>query len=135
MLRRVHFRDMTGIDLHDACVHAVRKAASTREPAAVKQLHRTWDAVLSGGPYDTNFVIVDDGVEAVCYGEDRSALKLLAHELLDATISVNINARSRLIHQEYLRTAKHGARHTYQLPLPDTEAVTALGHCAFETAV
>jgi hypothetical protein len=59
-------------------------------------------------------------------GEDRSALELLADERLDATISVNVNARSRFIHQQDLRAAKHGACHTYQLPLPDAEAVTAL---------
>jgi hypothetical protein len=71
-------------------------------------------------PHHANFIIVNDGVQTMCDGEDCLVLKLFAYELLDTTISVNINARSRFIHQQNLRTAKHGTS-----PLTDTERIAA----------
>ena len=65
-------------------------------------------------------VIVEDGVEAVCDGDDSAVGKLGADCLLDEVISLQVDSSRSLVQYQDLGLAQQGPSEAHQLTLANT---------------
>ena len=127
-----------------ACTHA-RTHTCTQPHACIPHLQPKitahWLAKLAAGLYHAHtharthahthahtharthtrsLVIVQDGVEAMGYGENRAVPKLGTNRLLDEVIRFHVNGRSGFIQHKNLCLAQKSSGQADQLTLPNT---------------
>ena len=66
--------------------------------------------------------VVHDGVQPVCYREDRALFELITDRQLDERVHLEVDGRRRFVEDEDLRLSEQGPREADQLSLADTEA-------------
>ena len=74
-----------------------------------------------------SLVIVHDGVETMCDGEDGAVSKLCADGLLNEVISLEVHSSSGLIQDQDFGLAEQSSGQAHQLTLANTVSVCVYG--------
>ena len=79
-------------------------------------------------------VVVDDGVDPVSYGDDRTVPQVFPDSPLYQSVCVHVHGRRRLVQHQDLSPTEERPRQAQQLALPNAGNINTLIEPAFRNA-
>ena len=72
--------------------------------------------------------LIEEAQAAVGLSADEWVMALIGFTMGLVALALEVDRRRRLVHEQHARRAHQRARHTEQLPLPDTQVAATLVH-------